>query len=132
MPTYDNPFHGVHDRPLFDFGAAAGNNVSYICGPPGHKGVLKSVRVALTEATVFATTLGMVKIGTTGNDDAYAWLNIATSQSANTIFDETDDTDAIILAAIPADTVLMVTQVEGTGGGLTGQGTVHIFIDWYK
>ena len=131
MPGYDNPRTCMYNFPNMDFGASAGTTIHSIAGPAGKKGRLVEVGVVTTEATVFATTLGIVEVGIVADADEYAKLNIATGVADDTIFNTKDDTDAIILADIPADTALLVTLTEGTGAGLTGQGYPYVIIDWY-
>lgn len=132
MPTYDEPIHGVYNFPNMDFGAAAGATTHKIPVPAGYKGHLKDISVAIVEATVFATTLGHVQVGISTDLDAYGKLNIPTASANNTVVNKTDDTDAIIASAIPAETCVIVTLTEGTGAGLAGQGYVTVYIDWYK
>jgi len=114
-----------------DFGAAAGATTHRIAGPKGKKGRLIEVGVCVSEATVFATTLGIVEVGNASDSDAYAKLNIATATALNATFNSDDDTDAILSADIPADTTLLVKLTEGTGAGLAGQGNPYVIIDWY-
>jgi len=114
-----------------DFGAAAGNTLHHIGGPAGMKGVLREVGVSLSEATVFATTLGIIQVGTVADVDAYGILNIPTASAVNTVVNSTVDTDAVISADIAADTQVLITLIEGTGAGLTGIGEPYVIIDWY-
>lgn len=132
MPTYDNPMSCMYNFANMDFGAAAGTTIHRISGPTGHKGVLKEIGVVLGEATVFATTLGFVEVGSASDADAYGKLQIPTASAVNTTVNTADDTDAIISAAIAADACVLVTLTEGTGAGLTGQGNPYVIIDWYK
>lgn len=132
MPTYDNPRTCCYSFPLMDFGAAAGATYYAIQGPPGHVGRIVDVGVSIQEATVFATTLGIVEVGTADDPDAYAKLNIATGQAVKTMFNTVDDTDAIISADVAADTDIVVKLTEGTGAGLAGQGVPFVIIDWFK
>jgi hypothetical protein len=127
---YDNPQTGIYQFASKDFGASAGVTTHSICGPAGKKGKLRDIGVAITEATVFATTLGHVQVGISTDLDAYGKLNIATGTAAQTVFNSGDDTDAIIDADIPADSVVTVTLTEGTGAGLAGQGAPVVVIDW--
>ena len=138
MQGYDNPVTTMYNFPNMDFGAAAGDTVHRIAGPTGKKGKVREVGVVISEATVFATTLGQVKVGSAADDDAYALLNIATSTALNAVFNSADDTDAIIKASnnidtvdITADTAILVTLVEGTGASLAGQGHPYVIIDWF-
>ena len=129
--SYSNPRTCMYNFPEMDFGAAAGNTTHYIAGPNGMQGRVLEVGVTTTEATVFATTLGMVEVGTAADLDAYALLNIATATATKTIFNSKDDTDAIISADIPADTTTAVTLIEGTGTGLAGKGYPYVIVDWF-
>lgn len=129
--SYSNPINGAHNFPLMDFGDAAGDTTHRIAGPAGKKGRLQSIAVATAEAFVCPTTPATVLVGTPSDPDAYGQLEIATATANNVVFNDGDDTDAIIDADIPADTVVLVTLVEGTGTGLTGQGFPTVYIDWY-
>lgn len=131
MRFYDNPITLRYDLPLKDFGAAVGVETHPIKGPAGRQGVIRNIGVDITEATVFATTLGIVQVGKAGTLGAYATLNIPTASAINTTVDESVDTDAITSAAIPADTQILITLTEGTGAGLAGQGYPYLVIDWY-
>jgi len=130
MSGYDNPIRQRIDLALMDFGAAAGNTTRAIRGPAGKKGIIRNIGVDLTEATVFATTLGQVKVGKSGALGDYAILNIPTASAINTTVDVTDDTNAVV-ADIPADTQVLITLVEGTGAGLAGIGYPFVEIDWF-
>jgi hypothetical protein len=129
--TYDNPLVAVYNFPNMDFGAAAGATTHTIAGPAGMKGRLLEIAVGTTEATVFATTLGHVQVGTSADLDAYGKLNIPTGIADNAVVNSADDPDAIIAADIPAETAVHVTLTEGTGAGLTGQGYPTVYIGWY-
>ena len=129
--SYSNPWTCMYNFGVMDFGAAVGATTHQIAGPAGKKGRLIEVGVTLTEATVFATTLGFVRVGIIGDLDAYAELGIATAQAINTTFNSGDDTDALLEEDIPADGCIQVTLIEGTGAGLTGQGQPYVIIDWY-
>lgn len=130
MAGYDNPVTLRHDLASMDFGAAAGVTTRALKGPAGKKGIIRNIGVDLSEATVFATTEGIVKVGKSGDLAAYAQLNIPTASAINTTVDESVDTNAII-ADIPADTQVLVTLVEGTGAGLAGIGVPYIVVDWF-
>ncbi|MCK5517188.1 MAG: hypothetical protein KAI39_09965 [Desulfobulbaceae bacterium] len=130
--AYDNPDTVGYNFALMDFGAASGDTLHYISGPAGKKGMLRSISIAATEIFACDATNADVKVGTVADPDAYGMLVIADATASGAVFNEGDDTDAIISAAIPADTVVMVTLNEGTDGtAVTGQGTPHVIIDWY-
>ena len=84
--SYSNPQTGIYQFANFDFGASAGAQTQRIAGPAGKKGWLRDIGVAVSEATVFATTLGHVQVGTAADLDAYGKLNIATAQAINTVY----------------------------------------------
>jgi dihydrodipicolinate reductase len=115
-----------------DFGGSSGATVHKIAGPAGMMGRLIEVGVCISEATVFATTLGQVEVGDSSDADEFAELNIATSVDNHATFNTADDTDAIIDATIPKDTTVLVTLTEGTGGGLAGKGFPYVIINWFK
>lgn len=131
MPTYDQPLHACYNFPNMDFGASAGATVHTIPGPAGKKGRLIDIAVGVTEVFETVTTVAHVQVGTSADADAYGKLNIPTGAADNTVVNKADDTDAIIAADIPADTAVHVTLTEGTGAGLTGQGYVSVYIDWF-
>lgn len=114
--SYSNPNRRNYSVPV--------NDVSGIKGPKGKAGTLICVHLAPT--TTF--TASTCKIGTVADDDAYA--SCVFGAAADTLAYSTDDgvtdTDAIILAAIPADTAILVT----TANGGAGAGTMMVVIDW--
>ena len=124
--SYDNP-----DRRLYnythDFGA--GSEIFSLRGPTGKRGTLQHVAVAVTETFTDTTTQGFVRVGTAADNDAFAELQMGTAADED-YWDQTDDTDSIIDAAIPADTLVEVNLVAPTGGTPAGQGLVLIEIDW--
>lgn len=129
---YEQPMQAMYNFASMDFGAAAGTTIHRISGPTGHVGKLREIGVCLSEATVFATTLGFVEVGTAADADAYGKLQIPTASAINTTVNTADDTDAVIASSIPADTCILVTLTEGTGAGLTGIGNPYVIIDWQK
>lgn len=131
MSGYDNPQTCMYNFPNMDFGAAAGATTHRIAGPAGKVGRLKEIGVVVSEATVFATTLGSVAVGIAADTDEYGILNIPTASALNAVVHSGVDTDAIIDADIAADTAILVTLTEGTGAGLAGQGYPYVIIDWY-
>ena len=135
--SYSNADKVRYQFPEMDFGASAGATVYHFQGPVGREGYLRNIGVDVTEATVFATTLGTVAVGVVDNADAYGKLNIATATADDLVFDVRDDTDCClsdastpVLATIPANTVVYITLTEGTGAGLAGKGIPFVEIDW--
>ena len=121
----------MYNFPNMDFGAASGATVHRIAGPAGKVGVLKEIGVVVSEATVFASTLGSVAVGIAADADEFGILNIPTASAQNAVVNTGVDTDAIIDADIPADTAVLVTLTEGTGASLAGQGYPYVIIDWH-
>jgi hypothetical protein len=129
---YDNPLTIAYSYPNYDFGAAAGAGYYSFKGPKGYKGRIIDVGAHITEATIFATTLGFVEVGTAADPDANCKLNIATAQAVKTTFNTVNDTDAIIAADVAADTNVVVKLTEGTGASLAGQGVPYVVVNWFK
>jgi len=131
--SYSNPTSGTHMDPagIADFGDGAATTF-YISGPAGKQGKLRSISVSTTEAFLCDLTEANVAVGTAADADAYGLLNITDGTAVNTVFNETNDTDAIIAADIAADTQVLVTITNGTDGtGVTGKGQVTVYIDWF-
>lgn len=123
--SYDNPQMFSYSYGIHDFGAAA-DEVLSLKGPTGKTGRLVDIQVSATE--IF-TTGGDILIGTAADPNAYAELAIGTLADTDTITAQ-ETSGAIIDETIPADTQVEVTFNQ-TGGTPTGQGFVHIFIEWY-
>ena len=70
--SYANPLAGqiVYNFGLHDFGAGAG--AFSFKGPPGRRGRLEDVGVAVTETFTTDTTPGYVRVGSGADPDAYA------------------------------------------------------------
>ena len=127
---YSNPHQSItYWYPSHDFGAGAGA-VSFQ-GPSGMTGKLKDIVVNATETFNAVTTPAYVRIGTGSDADAYAEANLGTTAATDMFVATQDDTDAIILSDIPADTQVEVAFVAPTGGTPAGIGTVGIVVDWY-
>ena len=61
-----------------------------------------------------------------------AKLNIPDGTAATDTFNVQDDTDAIIIQALPADTQIEVTVTEGTDSGTAaGKGYGYVCVLWY-
>lgn len=130
--SYSNPMTCMYNFPNMDFGGTSGATTHNIAGPAGKKGWLREVGVVATEVFACDATDPHVQVGIVGDLDEYAKLNIADGTADNATFNSSDDTDAIIDAAISADTTVVVTLTEGTDGAtVTGQGYPYVIIDWY-
>lgn len=127
--SYENPSTVTFQFGQHDFGAGAGA-LSFKL-PKGKKGRLIDVGVTnITETFTNTTTPAYFRVGTSGDADAYAQLNLATAAATDT-FNTVDDTDAIIEDALPADTQIEVTMVAPTGGTPAGIGTPYVVVEVY-
>lgn len=115
-----------------DFGAGAGTAWS-IKGPPGKRGRIIDIGVThISETFADDMTTAKVRVGTSGDADAYAELIIADGTAATNVFNTQDDTDAIINEALPADTQIEVTQVQAVDSGTAaGIGYPFVVVEWY-
>ena len=126
--SYDNPDVVTYVIPSVDFGAGGGSFA--VKAPNGYEnGRILDVGVMVTETFTTDTTPGYVRIGTTGDADAYAELNMGTA-AATDFYNTQNDTDAIIEADV-TNTQLEVVCVAPTGGTPAGIGHVHIVIGWF-
>jgi len=126
---YANPQQRItYNWTGMDFGVGA-DVASSFQGPKGMVGKIKDIIAVGTE--VF-TDGGLIKIGTTGDDDAYASAALGTLAATDTFVATQDDTDAIIESNLPADTQVEVVFGKVTAGaGGTGIANVHIVVEWY-
>lgn len=129
---YDSKLLGTYCFDEFDFGGDA-NEVFSFRGPTGHRGRLIQIGVAVTEEFACSTTPANIQLGTAADNDAYALLSIPDETADEDFYDQTDDTDAILNADIPADTLLEVNLTQSTDGSAdAGKGKPVIVIEWYK
>jgi len=126
--SYSNPLVITYNLGLHDFGA--GGDALAIKAPNGYEnGRIMDIGVAVTETFTATTLPGYIRIGTTGDADAYAELNMGTAADTD-YYNTADDTDAIIDADV-TNTQLEVALVAPTGGTPAGIGHVHITISWF-
>jgi len=123
-----NPRTMTYVLPAVDFGA--GDSAHAIKAPQGYdRGVILDVGVAVTETFNKVTTPGYVRIGTTGDADAYVQMDMDAA-AATDFYNTQNDTDAIINGDV-FSTQLEVACIAPTGGTPAGIGSVHITIDWF-
>lgn len=128
---YENPNREKHIiSHAHDFGAG-GLTDSLIIGPKGKRGRLVDIELFnITEAFTADTTPGYVRVGTSGDADAYAEMSCGTAAIKAAYRASQNDTDAIINADLPADTAIYVDLVAPTGGMPAGIAGVAVVIDW--
>ena len=130
--SYSNPVDVVYqDAAATDFGAGTGTTWSFK-GPKGKQGSLKNIGVHATETFECDQTAAAVKVGTASDDDYYGKLNIAEATAATDTFNIQDDSDCIIIEALPADTQIEVTYVQSVDAGTAaGKGNAYVEVEWY-
>jgi len=132
MSGYDNPITATYDLDSVAF--AASPAATAIKGPKGMQGRIRDIGVRATVLFTNVTTGAQITVGTTGDADAYALLNIGAA-AATDVWNTVDDTDAIsatlLKGYIPADTQIEVAYVAPTGGTPAGTGFPFVVIDWF-
>jgi aldehyde:ferredoxin oxidoreductase len=127
---YSHPETITYQFASHDFGAGAG--ATSFKGPKGKSGVLRDIGVKdVTETFSNTTTAAFVRVGTSGDADAYAEANLGTTAATDTFVASHNDTDAIINRELPADTQIEVTYVAPTGGTPAGIGCPYVVVDWF-
>ncbi len=128
---YSNPpFSITYQFASHDFGAGAG--ATSFKGPKGMVGVLRDIILFdVTETFNAVTTPAFIRVGTSGDADAYAEANLGTTAATDTFVASQDDTDAIIAKDLPANTQIEVTYVAPTGGTPAGIGRAAVVVDWF-
>lgn len=127
-----------HGRPITymgistDFGAGTGTAWS-IKGPKGKVGRIVDIGVThISEAFACDSTEAAVLVGTSGDADANAKLNITDGTAATDVFNTVDDTDAIINEFLDADTQYEVTHVQSVdGSAAAGIAYPYVVVEWY-
>ena len=122
-----------------DFGGGA-NVLMYLKGPKGKAGLLFDYGVfGLSEAFAAGTTTPMMSVGTIADPDYYGdefdfgalAINAGGKSVRETHYPGSAGfTSKMLIREIPADSVVMVTLVAGTGSGLTGQAVPFVDIKW--
>ena len=130
--SYSNPLDYVYqDALVTDFGAGTGTAWSFK-GPAGKKGMLKNIGVHATETFECDQTAASVNIGTSADADYYGKLNIAEATAATDTFNIQDDSDCVIIEALPADTQIEVTYTQSVDAGTAaGAGNAYVEVEWY-
>ena len=101
-------------------------------GTTGKQGMLIDVGIHVTETFADDATEANISIGTTADPNYYAELNIPDGTALTNCFNVQDDTNAILIEALPADTQIEVTVTEGTDSGTAaGKGYGYVSVLWY-
>ena len=130
--SYSNPIPLVFTNSTAgDFGA--GNPTAWsFKGPKGKQGMLKDIGLHITEAFNGDQVTGKVLVGTTADPNYYGQLEVTDGTAATDTWNNQDDTDCVIIEALPADTQIEVTYVGTTDTG-TNTGIAFNYIEtfWY-
>ena len=88
--------------------------------------------IHVTETFEGNQVTGKVLVGTTGDPNYYGQLEIADGTAAGDTYNNQDDTDCVIIEALPADTQIEVTFVGVDDSG-TDAGIGHVYFEtfWY-
>jgi len=128
--SYSNPDIVTYTLPAVDFGT--GGLITAIKAPAGYEnGRILDVGCRITETFACDATPGSVSIGTSGDADAYAKLNIADAAADTNFFNTQDDSDAIIDADVTETQLEVVCAVGVDAGTEAGIGDVVIVIGWF-
>ena len=130
--SYSDPREYTYqDVAVTDFAAGTGTAWSFK-GPKGYQGSLKDIGVHVTETFEDDTITGKVLIGTTSDPNYYGQLEVADGTAAGDVFNNQDDTNCVIIEALPADTQIEVTYVQATDSGTAaGKGNAYVEVEWY-
>jgi len=130
--SYSNPIPLIYtDSTEADFGDTTPTAWSFK-GPSGKQGMLKDIGVHITETCLGDQVTGKVLVGTTADPNYYGQLEIADGTAAGDVWNNQDDTDCVLVEALPADTQIEVTFVGITDTGTdAGKGFAYVETFWY-
>ena len=130
--SYSNPLDYCYQDALeTDFGAGTGTAWSFK-GPEGKQGSLTNIGLHVTETFAGDQTTGKVLIGTTADPNYYGQLEITDAIAATEVFNDQDDSNCVLVEALPADTQIEVTYVQCVDSGTAaGKGNAYVEVSWY-
>jgi len=130
--SYSNPLdYCYEDVAVTDFGAGTGTAWSFK-GPSGKQGSLTNIGLYITETFAGDQTTGKVLIGTTADPNYYGQLEIADTSAATNVYNDQDDSNCVLVEALPADTQIEVTYVQCVDSGTAaGKGNAYVEVSWY-
>ena len=101
-------------------------------GPKGKQGMLKDSGLHITETFNGDQVTGKVLVGDGSDTNYYGQLEVTDGTAATETWNAQDDTNAVIIEALPADTQIEVTYVGTTDTGTnTGKAFNYIETFWY-
>ena len=130
--SYSNPRTTVYLDPVEqDLGAGTGTAWSFK-GPAGKQGMLKNIGFNVTETFAGDQTTGTVLIGTTADPNYYGQLEIADASAATDVINDQDDSNCVLIEALPKNTQIEVTFVQCVDSGTAaGKGYPYVQVQWY-
>ena len=130
--SYSDPREYIYqDAAATDMGAGTGTAWSFK-GPSGKKGSLKNIGLHVTETFAGDQVTGKVLIGTSSDPNYYGQLEIPDGTAATDCFNVQDDSNCVIIEALPADTQVEVTYVQCEDSGTAaGIGNAYVEVEWY-
>lgn len=159
MAYYDRPQKETYVFPSSAFGATTESRA--ILGPKGMKGLVRDIRTYISADMVGTTTVPEINVGSAasvvgtlkteyarhrlgttailGNTAAgtpYRARALTATAQGNTggiplVLNDYAGHVALETAPIPADTVVYITRVAGSGGTPAGTGITEVDIDWF-
>ncbi len=130
--SYSNPIPLIYTNSTAgDFGAGTPTPWSFK-GPAGKQGMLKDIGLHITEAFNGDQVTGKVLVGTTADPNYYGQLEVTDGTAATETWNNQDDTNCVIIEALPADTQIEVTYVQCVDSGTAaGKGNAYVEVSWY-
>lgn len=148
---YDEPVRERYTIPSVAFGATTTSQSWQ--GPKGKKGIVRDITVHITASMVGTTTVPEVTVGASAGTPTYARFRLgttaiagyttgqsavrrATSEIGNKgnggtqVLNDYSGHVALGTDYLPADTVFVVSGVQGVGGTPAGTGIIHVDVDW--
>ena len=129
--SYSNPIPLIYmDGTAADFGGSP--TAWSFKGPKGKQGMLKDIGIHVTETFEGNQVTGKVLVGTGADPNYYGQLEIADGTAATDTFNAQDDTNAVIIEALPADTQIEVSYIGVSDTATTtGIGFSYVETLWY-
>ena len=130
--SYSNPIPLIYaDEKVSDFGESSIVAWSFK-GPAGKQGMLKDIGIHVTETFEGNQVTGKVLVGTSADPNYYGQLEIADGTAAGDVFNNQDDTNCVLVEALPEDTQIEVTFTTVDDSGTdAGKGQVYFETFWY-
>lgn len=130
--SYSLPNRMTYSFGLIDFGAS--DTTDFIRGPAGKTGTIVEIHGSTREIFTATTLAALVQVGVAGTVAAYCSYNFGT-MADNVGYCSRDNRGnggalTITTMLVPADTDILLTFRNTTGGSPTGQATVDVVVEW--